>query len=263
MRIRSAALAAAVLLAGGVVTAGSVTANAAPAQELASASTRVWQNVYTGRCLDDSATYGLRTISCTSGNTNTHQQWLETDVSAYVETLKNVNTGRCIDDSDTFGLRTTGCTNNNLHQQFYEAPDTEYYDKFQSEITYRCWGLHSASTRHTRQHLHRDRHQRAPNVGAPPVGAHPVLPGPMVEEGLRFNSATLKNPRSRWGAQVADDQAGGSHRWRHRLRDLSAAHRGTGHPGGAAGGRTSSRTGRPARGPNKVTTPVRNIKRTR
>lgn len=62
-------------------------------------------NEATGRCLDDSFSYGLRTIPC---NGSSYQHWYvyESYYDSFI--LKNVATERCLDDS-AYGLRTFAC----------------------------------------------------------------------------------------------------------------------------------------------------------
>lgn len=62
-------------------------------------------NQATGRCIDDSTTYGLRSYPC---NGRTFQEWWEVPTS-YGTMFQNLNTGLCIDDSATYGLRAYSC----------------------------------------------------------------------------------------------------------------------------------------------------------
>jgi hypothetical protein len=73
----------------------------------------VLKNVHTGRCIDDSSGYGLRSYGCNSLN---YQQWVEYAGPNGSYIYKNKNTGRCIDDSSA-GLRSYGCNGLN-YQQF-------------------------------------------------------------------------------------------------------------------------------------------------
>ena len=73
------------------------------------------KNGNTGRCIDDSTTYGLRSHAC---NGTSYQQWKFYLSVRPTFVIKNANTGRCIDDSATYGLRSFGC-NGQVYQQWY------------------------------------------------------------------------------------------------------------------------------------------------
>lgn len=64
------------------------------------------QNYATGRCIDDSAAFGLRTFPC---NGMTYQKWNLHWIRGLEYTLQNVATGRCIDWSENRGLRAFPC----------------------------------------------------------------------------------------------------------------------------------------------------------
>lgn len=77
------------------------------------------QSNATGRCVDDSAQYGTRSLSC---NGLSFQRW---NRSAVIETpfrfeFQNAATGMCLDDSTQYGLRTWHCSvsHTNLHQMW-------------------------------------------------------------------------------------------------------------------------------------------------
>lgn len=59
-------------------------------------------NFATGRCLDDSAVFGLGTVPC---NSLAFQQWRHSANGA----VDNENTKRCLDDSPKFGVRSLPC----------------------------------------------------------------------------------------------------------------------------------------------------------
>jgi hypothetical protein len=64
------------------------------------------QNQNTGRCIDDSFAFGLRSFPC---NGLSFQQWSVVGFQDGTIHLVNENTGRCIDDSLAFGLRSFPC----------------------------------------------------------------------------------------------------------------------------------------------------------
>ncbi|MFF4761081.1 RICIN domain-containing protein [Streptomyces sp. NPDC001292] len=68
----------------------------------------VWtlKNQATGRCLDDSDAYGLRSYFC---NASTFQSWKIRRWNDGTRELKSQATGRCVDDSDAYGLRAYPC----------------------------------------------------------------------------------------------------------------------------------------------------------
>lgn len=63
------------------------------------------QNRNTGRCVDDSTSYGVRAFSCNGLN---YQRWFTNQGSFAEFVLTNQATGRCLDDSN-YGLRSIGC----------------------------------------------------------------------------------------------------------------------------------------------------------
>lgn len=62
------------------------------------------QNMETGRCLDHSNEYGLRTLTCTGVG---YQRWTVVDLGNGIE-IRNAMTGACLDDSG-LGLRAIRC----------------------------------------------------------------------------------------------------------------------------------------------------------
>lgn len=63
------------------------------------------KNRFTGRCVDDSAAYGLRSFSC---NGLDFQRWDRRPSYFPNYALANLNTGSCLDDS-SYGLRAIPC----------------------------------------------------------------------------------------------------------------------------------------------------------
>lgn len=63
------------------------------------------QNAHTGRCIDDSLQFGLRSFPC---NGMTYQKW-EMNIKVVLGIAYrhpcNAETNRCMDDSQQFGLR--------------------------------------------------------------------------------------------------------------------------------------------------------------
>lgn len=75
----------------------------------------------TGECLDDSFTYGLRTVPC---NGSDYQKWIQYDIHNGVFRLQNKHTGECLDDSNSYGLRTVPC--NGTDYQVWHSGNGKY-----------------------------------------------------------------------------------------------------------------------------------------
>jgi hypothetical protein len=74
----------------------------------AATTTTTWwmQNVGSNLCIDDSAAYGVRTITCDGYN---YQLWYQVYEHGIVYAMQNVHTGYCLDDSAAYGLRAIKC----------------------------------------------------------------------------------------------------------------------------------------------------------
>src|SRR5438874_3933890 len=73
----------------------------------------------TGKCLDDSLGYGLRTNTC---NGLDYQNFILTEtVDGFLiyDVIQNVHTGSCVDDSLAYGLRGNYCNGLNYQQFFF------------------------------------------------------------------------------------------------------------------------------------------------
>ena len=104
------------LLTGIVLTLGP----AFSTTSVAHADTDPVKNVNTGRCIDDSFAYGLRSFGC---NGLSYQVWQKLPNSTVTRwAIRNQNTGRCIDDSFAYGLRSFGC--NGLNYQSWNIIST-------------------------------------------------------------------------------------------------------------------------------------------
>jgi hypothetical protein len=126
---RTAGAIAAVIASGTFILSGAGTANAAALYTL--------KNVSTGRCVDDSLTYGLRAVGC---NGSLHQVWQSYVWSGHIEpSFINEDTARCIDDSLTYGLRVTDC-NQTSHQDWYVSWNQDYSTSttFMNDATAHC-----------------------------------------------------------------------------------------------------------------------------
>jgi Ricin-type beta-trefoil lectin domain len=93
----------------------------------------VLKNRQTGRCLDDSFGYGLRSIACNGLN---YQQWNAT--WGYNWQFKNVVTGRCIDDSFGYGLRSTACNGLDYQRWIVDSPHGLGDYELMNLVTGRC-----------------------------------------------------------------------------------------------------------------------------
>ncbi len=69
-----------------------------------------YQSIVTGRCIDDSFQFGLRSFPC---NGQSYQKWTYGYSAGKLGGLINRHTGRCIDDSFQFGLRSFPCNGQN------------------------------------------------------------------------------------------------------------------------------------------------------
>jgi hypothetical protein len=98
--------------------------NAGRGIQAATTTTTWWyiQNEHTGRCVDDSVPYGLRSFTC---NSLDYQGWYQVHVSGNVYAFQNMHTGRCIDDSAPYGLRSFTC-NGLDYQQWSILPGSSF-----------------------------------------------------------------------------------------------------------------------------------------
>lgn len=111
----------------------------APEGGIVQDGTYVLVNASTGRCLDDSVAYGLRTFVC---NNQSFQQWRlhGLNEAGTLWTLTNLNTHRCVDDSVAYHLRSFGC-NNQAFQRFWVGADSRTGTPiawFQNQTTTGC-----------------------------------------------------------------------------------------------------------------------------
>jgi hypothetical protein len=122
---RGAGAIVAVTAMAALTLAGSGTANASVPGGV------TMRNVNTGRCIDDSFGYGLRSYGC---NGLSYQQWI---FQGPTLVLKNANTLRCMDDSSGYGLRSYGCNGLDYQQWVeYTGPNGSYI--YKNKHTGRC-----------------------------------------------------------------------------------------------------------------------------
>jgi hypothetical protein len=98
-----------VLMSVGASHASAATsASGGAAGDQATATTTWWymQNYKTSKCIDDSAAYRLRIITCDGYN---YQAWNQIHESGIVYAMQNQHTGWCLDDSAAYGLRAIRC----------------------------------------------------------------------------------------------------------------------------------------------------------
>ncbi|RLL68061.1 RICIN domain-containing protein [Streptomyces sp. Z26] len=77
--------------------------------------TRRLQSRFSGKCLDDSAAYGLRMFDC---NSETFQSWYVKRWNDGTIELRNQATGKCLDHSAAYGLRTFSCNSSRFQSWF-------------------------------------------------------------------------------------------------------------------------------------------------
>lgn len=127
------------LVAIAAVIAPATAASAAPGAERDSPAgvyadpIQTFKNRWTGRCLDDSYTYGLRTFGC---NGLDYQRWYVHVWADGTRRLRNVHTGRCIYDSDA--ILTMRTCDSSTNQSFYVKRYSDGSVRFRNQNTRLC-----------------------------------------------------------------------------------------------------------------------------